>query len=270
MALPHFYLSDQVLSDEDDACFALALADDDAKHAHVLRLSAGEHIAVIDAEKNYFECEVVSFENELNVRISSRSFATDAAYPQIILAQGLAKSDKVEMVIRHATELGVRHFVPFSSERSVVKLDDKRAAKKLERWKTIAKSAAMQSGQPVIPGVNSLCTLADLPTVFGEVDALLIFWEEALEDESLKTVLKKISDKSKRPLTTIALVVGPEGGLSKQEVTYLVDSVPNAFVASLGSSILRTETAGIVAPALVMYELGAFEQNHFCVVTENE
>ncbi len=270
MALPHFYLSDQILSHEEEACFTLALADDDIKHARVLRLSAGEHLAVIDAEKNYFECEIISFEEKLTVRISSRFFAIDASFPQIILAQGLAKSDKVEMVIRHATELGVRQFVPFTSERSVVKLDDRRAAKRLERWRTIAKSAAMQSGQPAIPEVKNLCSLADLPNILSEVDALLVFWEEALEENSLKAVLKKIPNCDDSQKKTIALVVGPEGGLSKEEVVYLANSMPHTFVVSLGPSILRTETAGIVAPALVIYELGGFEQNRFCVVAENE
>ena len=269
MALPHFYLKDQFITNQHREGFALELSEDDSKHARVLRLAPGEHLAVIDAQNDYFECEVVSFKGALMVKISSHFRGMNDTFPRVVLAQGLAKSDKLEMVIRHATELGVKRFIPFTSERSVMKLDEKRAAKKHDRWNTIAKSAAMQSGQPEIPEVSNLCSLTDLPHVLGEVDALLICWEECPQSASFKAALAGITQLHDHPIT-VALVVGPEGGLSEREVGYLLDNDPRAALISLGPSILRAETAGIVAPALVVYELGGFEQSHFFDRAEHE
>lgn len=260
MAFPHFYLTSQVLSQEQSTCFALDLLSDDLKHARVLRLAPGEHIAVIDASSDYFECEVVSFEEKLVVKISTHLHSFDDAFPCVVLAQGLAKGDKMDTIIRHATELGVRRFIPFSSERCVMKLDEKRAGKKVERWNAIAKSAAMQSGQPCIPKVELPCSLEQLGSAIGDVDILLICWEEATQTESLKKALQSFALQDSP--VTVAVVVGPEGGLSEKEVKCLMGSHPNATLVSLGSSILRTETAGIVAPALVIYELGGFELSH--------
>ena len=260
MAFPHFYLTSQVLSQEQSTCFALDLLSDDLKHARVLRLAPGEHIAVIDASSDYFECEVVSFEEKLIVKISTHLHSFDETFPCVVLAQGLAKGDKMDTIIRHATELGVRRFIPFSSERCVMKLDEKRAAKKVERWNAIAKSAAMQSGQPCIPKVEFPCSLEQMRSAVGDVDILLICWEEAPQTKSLKKALQSFTLQDSP--VSVAVIVEPEGGLSEKEVKRLMDSCPNAALVSLGSSILRTETAGIVAPALVIYELGGFELSH--------
>ncbi|MFR5828139.1 MAG: RsmE family RNA methyltransferase [Adlercreutzia equolifaciens] len=147
MSLPRFFLENQVLAAETEAVFPLRLAPDDAKHARVLRLTTGEHIAVIDADQDYFECEIVDFADELPLVSIARHVDASEAGPQVILLQGLAKGDKMETVIRHATEVGVAAFVPLTCARSIVKLDGKKAAAKTERWRAIAKNAAMQSGQ---------------------------------------------------------------------------------------------------------------------------
>ena len=154
MSLPRFFVENQVLAAETEAVFPLRLASDDAKHAKVLRLAPGEHVAVIDADSDYFECEIVDFSDALPLVSIARHAEADEAGPQVILLQGLAKGDKMETVIRHATEVGVAAFVPLSCKRSVVKLDGKKAAAKTERWRAIAKSAAMQSGQARIPEVS--------------------------------------------------------------------------------------------------------------------
>lgn len=113
----------------------------------------GEHIAVIDAAHDYFECEIASLDGDLPlVRITRHEDATDDG-PLVILVQGLAKGEKMDSVIRHATELGVTAFMPLTCERSIVKLDAKKTRTRLDRWCSIAKSAAMQSGQPRIPEV---------------------------------------------------------------------------------------------------------------------
>ena len=153
MSLPRFFLENQVLAAETEAVFPLRLATDDAKHAKVLRLAAGEHVAVIDAASDYFECEIVDFSDGLPLVSIARHEEAVEEGPRVMLLQGLAKGDKMETVIRHATEVGVAAFVPLACRRSVVKLDGKKAAAKTERWRAIAKSAAMQSGQARIPEV---------------------------------------------------------------------------------------------------------------------
>lgn len=258
MSLPRFFLENQVLAAETEAVFPLRLESDDAKHARVLRLAAGEHIAVIDADQDYFECEIVDFTDELPLVSIARHAEADEAGPQVILLQGLAKGDKMETVIRHATEVGVAAFVPLSCKRSVVKLDGKKAAAKTERWRAIAKSAAMQSGQARIPEVSEPASVREAASMLAEATAVLVCWEEAPQSASLHEAVQGALAATRTPAADarVAVVVGPEGGLSEEEVRALLASNPRACLVTLGPSILRTETAGIVAPALVLYELG--------------
>lgn len=258
MSLPHFYLESQVVADEGAAPFPLRLAPDDAKHARVLRLAPGEHVAVVDAARDYFECEIVAFDDDLPVVRIAQRFEDEPDQPLVVLAQGLAKGDKMDTVIRHATELGVSAFVPFACERSIVKLDEKKAAARVQRWCSIAKSAAMQSGQRAMPEVADIGTLEDVCALFAHSTAVLICWEEAPGtariDEAIERALVQLrSDASD---ARVGVVVGPEGGLTEREVNTLLACNPRASLVSLGPSILRTETAGIVAPALVLHELG--------------
>ena len=258
MSLPRFFVENQVLAAETEAVFPLRLASDDAKHAKVLRLAPGEHVAVIDADSDYFECEIVDFSDALPLVSIARHAEADEAGPQVILLQGLAKGDKMETVIRHATEVGVAAFVPLSCKRSVVKLDGKKAAAKTERWRAIAKSAAMQSGQARIPKVSEPVSVREAASMLAEATAVLVCWEEAPQSASLHEAVQGALLETLTPAddARIAVVVGPEGGLSEEEVRILLASNQRARLVTLGSSILRTETAGIVAPALTLYELG--------------
>ena len=257
MSLQHFFLRDQVLADEADGEFALALDADDLKHALVLRLAAGEHIAVIDADADYFECEVVECKKSgMRVRIAQHLDAP-RRHVRVTLAQGLAKGTKMDEVIRHATELGVSAFIPLACERSVMKLDVKQAAKKIDRWRAIAKSAAMQSGQPEVPEVREPMKTAAFAKSLSEFDAVCVCWEEADATRHLADALARVSEEARAGKdVSVAIVVGPEGGLSEGEVDALLAAGDKASLVSLGSSILRTETAGVVAPALALYELG--------------
>ena len=147
MSLPRFFLETQVIAQETEASFLLELAADDAKHFRVLRLGPGEHIAVVDGASDYFECRIEGFEGNVPVVSVARHVDSPMQRVRVTLCQGLAKGDKMDTVIRHSTELGVSSFMPFSSKRSIVKLDEKKARTRTERWRSIAKSAAMQSGQ---------------------------------------------------------------------------------------------------------------------------
>ena len=258
MSLHHFFLDDQVIAEETQAEFALRLAADDRKHAKVLRLGAGEHISVVDAARDYFECEVVSADSgDIVVRIAQRLEAP-ADEPNVILIQGLAKGDKMDDIVRHATEIGIAGFVPLSCSRSVVKLDEKRKASKAQRWRAIAKSAAMQSGRLSVPEVCDPMTVSQAAAFLKNATAVLVCWEECPATSTIVGALASafaecgvVDPRDAR----IAVVVGPEGGLSAEEVDTLTEG-SRAWPVTLGPSILRTETAGVVAPALVMYECG--------------
>lgn len=258
MSLPQFFLQDQVLAAETDEVFPLRLERDDAKHARVLRLAAGEHIAVIDASRDYFECEIVDFSDEIPLVKIARHLESKDEGAQVVLIQGLPKGDKMDTVIRHATEIGVAGFVPLKCSRSIVKLDDKKARSKVERWSTIAKSAAMQSGRSYVPEVSMPKTLREVGEFIEQATAVLICWEEAPGTASMRDAIERglTALHCPRNDARIAVVVGPEGGLTPDEVDFLLACNPRASLVTLGSSILRTETAGLIAPALALYELG--------------
>ncbi len=261
MSLPRFFLSQQVLSTISSSDFILELETEDVKHARVLRLLPKEHIAVIDASLDYFECEIISFDNEgMRVAISKHTSYKAPSYA-VTLVQGLPKGDKFDLILRHATELGVSAFIPFECERSVVKLDAKKAEKRKQRWESIVKSAAMQCGSASIPSIENLSTVSQVISLLESYDAVLILWEEAPETcyikQALSDVMTKIKEDNFHKPYQIAVVVGPEGGLSQTEVDIFRQKLSSASLVSLGSTILRTETAGIVGPALVLYELGA-------------
>lgn len=260
MSLARFFLPSQVLACEQESPFILRLSAEDEHHARVLRLAAGEHVAVVDAAQDYFECEIVSFDAAgMCVRIAAHNSAS-VDRPQVCLLQGISKGDKVDVVIRHATELGVTQFVPLACERSVVKLDGDKAHKRVGRWRAIAKSAAMQSGQPRIPEVTLPYRCDEVAEILSDATCILICWEEAHGvgvSEAIAQALQLSGQTAAH--ACVALVIGPEGGLTQHEVDYFLHMGPPAYAVTLGPSILRTETAGIVAPALALSTLGVLQ-----------
>lgn len=259
MSLPRFFLSDQVLAHETEETFPLSLNDGDLKHARVLRLREGEHISIVDAARDYFECRIVSFDSQMHVAIT-RHDDEESDLPHVVLMQGLCKGDKMDMVIRHATELGISKFVPLACKRSVVKLDEKKAASRVARWQSIARSAAMQSGRTSIPQVMFPVTVEESGDILEGADCVVICWEEerscSLKQALAESLGHEANDSGDK---TIVLCIGPEGGLSEEEVAVLRSCNGHSHSVTLGKSILRTETAGIVASALLLYELGGLQ-----------
>ncbi len=257
MALAHFFLDEQIISDETSEIFPLKLSKDDLRHVRVLRLRKGEHIGVIDAAQDYFECEITSVEDVgLCVRIASHLDVWDNYH--LVLLQGLAKSNKMDDIVRHATEIGISEFVPLLCERSVVKLNREKTLDRCRRWKTIAKSAAMQAGRMIIPEVSDPLPVEQACLSLKSATCVLIFWEEADQSCDIHSALQaSLSQTHIEPRDAhIGIVIGPEGGLSEDEVKSFSACNPQAHVVTLGNSILRTETAALVAVALVLYELG--------------
>ena len=277
MSLHHFFLESQVLAMQNtqEPEFVLDLSRDDLAHAKVLRLKRGEHICVVDASCDYFECEIISFEKSLRVRIAQKLHAP-SALANVWLVQGLPKAAKFDDILRHGTEIGLSGFIPFQSERSVVKINKEKCNAKMLRWKSIVKSAAMQSGRVDLPEVEDVCDLDSLCIRLREFDVVVVCWEECdcanfADGGSSDSCLKKGSTMASALHVRLAkenllardakvcVVVGPEGGFSASEVAAMSSANINCELVSLGPAILRCETAALVASSLCLYELGALQ-----------
>ncbi len=221
----------------------------DAEEAHhlarVLRLGPGDLVEALDGAGNALTVRLIRVgpRGAEGAVVSRRALHTESPL-DLTLAQGIAKGDKMDGIIRMATELGVTRIVPLVTERALVGVEA--ASRRLPRWRRVAKEAAKQSGRAVIPEVAPPQTPTDWLATIGSPGLLLCLWENegALLDERLP---------ANRPARA-TVVVGPEGGLSEGEVARL--RAAGAVVAGLGPRILRTETAGPVAVALLQSRWG--------------
>ena len=177
---------------------------------------------------------------------------------EIHLVQSLPKGDKIGDIIQSCTELGVSRITPVISERSVSWPDAGSAARKQERWQAIAESAATQSRQWRCPPVDAIVRLSDW-RLDGDYDVTLVCWEEADLKASLKSLLiactpQMVSRFESNQTLRVLIVIGPESGLSENEVAVLKDK--GLTPVSLGQTILRVEHAGFYACAQIRYEMG--------------
>ena len=236
----------------------IVIIGDDVNHIiNVLRMKKTDEIQICnqDTGDNY-NAEIVNYsKNEVECKIISKINETTESNVHITLFQGIPKFEKMELIIQKNTEVGIISIVPVIMERTVVKLDEKIASKKLERWQKIAEIAAKQSMRDIIPQIGNITKLKDIDTT--EFDAVLVAYENE-EHNMLKTELQKLerkikSNNSSEQQYNIAIVIGPEGGISEKELVMLAEK--NAKFVSLGKRILRTETAGVVMAGNIIYEL---------------
>ncbi len=222
----------------------VTLTGDDAKHiARVLRMQPGELIELVIGEQAYLAELLLVDVSGVVARIGEQ--LQDSESPlQIHLYQALPKSDKMDLIVQKATELGVREITPILSERVIVKPKEAAASQRITRWQRIAAEAAKQSRRRLVPTVHDLLALAELPTAPGRLR--LVAWEEA--ERPLAELLQCTETKQ------VDILIGPEGGLTSAEVAVLgrlgFQSV------SLGPRILRTETAPLALVSILQYQLG--------------
>ncbi len=167
---------------------------------------------------------------------------------RIVLFQGLPKADKMELIVQKAVELGAAEIVPVSMKRCVVKLDEKKAKNKVQRWQTIAEAAAKQSKRRVIPKVSMPLSMTEAVKYASEMDVKLLPYELADGMPKTKQLIESV-----KPGQSIAIFIGPEGGFEEKEVAMATEA--GAEVITLGKRILRTETAGFTVIAWLMYQL---------------
>jgi 16S rRNA (uracil1498-N3)-methyltransferase len=237
----------------DPACGVdLAFSESDRHHlVRVLRLGPGDRIAVAGPDGREAEATLVSATVDAVVADIDRPLARGAR-PRVALAPALSRRERMELVMQKATELGVVEVVPFASSRCVVKLDAERSGKRADRWRRIVEEAAKQSQRADVPLVREPASLEDLAAELGRFDVVLLAWEDAAHTSM--GIGQALDAAGAGAGTSVLLVIGPEGGLAESEVALL--EAAGAAVVTLGETVLRTETAAIVACAVAIYELG--------------
>ncbi len=222
---------------------------------NVLRMKPGEAVLISDGTGKDYNCQVETYtDGEGILEILSENEDSRELPSRIWLFQGLPKSDKMEVIIQKAVELGAAGVIPVATRNAVVKLDAKKAEAKVRRWQAIAESAAKQSKRSYIPEVGMVMSLKEAFFYIEEqnFDLCMIPYELEKGMDGIKQVLGRLA-----PGQQIAVFIGPEGGFDEDEIRLALEK--NVIPVSLGKRILRTETAGPAILALLMMKLeGAF------------
>ena len=223
----------------------ITLPPDESHHARVLRITPPDVITVTDGKGAVARCAVREGGSSEVVAEILEQEERRRTTPEIAVYQGAAKGHKNDQVIERLAELGVAEVSVFASERTVVRWDRTKAAKLEERWDAIARSAAKQSRNPFVMRTSAGLSFTELQRRVAKETLPLVLWEGA--SLPLRTALVSTTDR-------VALVVGPEGGLSRSEAESLADA--GGQLVSLGPHILRTEVAPVVAVSALMYHYG--------------
>jgi len=217
------------------------LEDTDIHHIKtVMRMKVNDKIEVIYDKKLYI-CTIENID-KLKLSIDDVLEENNELDKEIIIALGLVKEQKMDLILQKLTELGVTKIIPVSMERSIVKLDNKKEEKKLARWNMICKEASEQSKRNTIPVVTEVISLKELSSINADLKLVCSVSEK---DNMIYDYIEKNNYNS------ILLVIGPEGGISPKEEEYLKN---NSFeLVSFGNLVLRVETACIYIASIFNY-----------------
>ncbi len=241
----HFFAEPEAFAEE-----TVTITGQDAVHmTRVLRMKPGEEILVSSTAGGDWMCRTEEFSpEEVLCRILYRCEEDRELAARIHLFQGLPKSDKMEMIIQKAVELGAYRIIPVATRNAVVKLDEKKAAQKVGRWNAIAESAAKQSKRSMVPEVAGVMKFAEALAEASDYALKLMPYENA---EGIGATRRAVS--SAAPGTDIAVFIGPEGGFDPAEVE--AAEAAGFYPVTLGKRILRTETAGLCILSALMLQL---------------
>ncbi len=220
---------------------------DDLHHIKkVLRLKAGDTVEISDGQKWEYEGVIEEITaTEATLRITDKQSFAREPETRVTLFQGIPKAGKMDMIVQKCVELGVDSIVPVFMERTVVN-DNGKVSKKTERWQKISDEACKQCRRGIVPAVADAIDDCEMMNMLEGFD-LVLFPYENETGNTIKDSLRNLKNKPE----TVAIVIGPEGGFSDSEAKEL----KKYECVSLGKTILRTETAGIAALAMTMYEL---------------
>ena len=263
----------------------LALSQEDARHARtVLRLCPGDQVEALCPEGR-FAAVIRTLDADGGTLEIVRSLPDTEPRLRVTLFQGLPKADKMEWIVQKATELGADRIVPLRMARCVVRMDEKDAVKKRERWQKIAREACKQSGRRLIPEVCLPVSLPALPPLLKTLDLTIAPWEtyfvrDPLQRERSQNSQPKEDCSFAGPvgdnvniavghpgllavrqtypeISSLGIIIGPEGGIEQEEMKTL--TAFGCLPVTLGRRILRTETAGLAALSALMCLYGEME-----------
>lgn len=238
--MPRFFVSAETLSGS-----TAVLDGEHAAHIKVLRLDRGEEITLCDGQGHEAVCTIEDYSaGQVQVRVGEVKESSSEAKLRCSVYMGFPKADKFEHVVQKATELGAYEIIVFPCARSISRPDAKSLAKKLERWQKIAVAAAEQCGRGYIPQVLALNSFDEAVRRAAQTEFPVLFYENE-RTRSLRQAVER------KPFATAALMTGPEGGLTEQEVQ--TAEAAGMAVCSLGPRILRCETAPLCALSAVLY-----------------
>ena len=243
--MDRFFVDKKNINIENNTCI---IEGEDVKHiSKVLRCRIGEELEVCDNNNNEYICEITNIDkNQVELNILEKVDIQRESDLKIKVYQGLPKGPKMEMILQKLTEVGVDEIILVQTKRTVVKVDDKKEDKKLERWERIIYEAAKQSKRGKIPSLRGVLTFKEALADMKENDFNIAPYENE-KTKSIKQAIKGVN------INNIGIFVGPEGGFEETEIEAIEDIGGQSV--SLGPRILRTETASLVASSIVLYEL---------------
>ena len=232
---------------------SVKLSDNAAAHAtRVLRLEISDEIILFNGDGHDYTCAITSIKaksknSEVFAIVKSFVKITNESPLNITLLQGISSGDRMDYTIQKAVELGVRNIVPINTSRSVVKLSAERAEKRLAHWQSVVHAACEQSGRAFVPQVAAPLSLS-------------AWLASSPHQNSTRILLNPIGAlrlaELPKPMSSIELLIGAEGGLSQAEIDTAVSQGFQSIV--LGARILRTETAALTAIAALQTLWGDF------------
>jgi len=248
--MPKFFVKNNQIEED-----RIIIIGEDVNHIkNVLRLKVDDNIQICNSDiaKNYM-CGISKLnDNSIECIIFSEIESNSESNVDITIFQGIPKADKMELIIQKCVELGVSEITPIEMKRCIAKIDSKSKNKKIERWQKISEVAAKQSGRDMVPKINDITSIKNICNIICEYDIVLLAYENE-QINTLKNEIQRLKDIENKEIK-IGIIIGPEGGLEKEEVDILKGS--GAKVITLGKRILRTETVGFVLTSIIMYELG--------------
>ena len=219
---------------------------------NVLRKEIEDKIEICNQETGQaYSCEIEQIDDKKVITKIIKEIEKNENTVKIDIYQGLPKAEKMELIIQKSVELGANSIIPVALNRCIVKLEGKDEIKKVERWQKISESAAKQCGRDNIPEIKNIIKIKQLSELCEKYDSIIVAYENE-KQYTLKQEIENIKKYNKSDLK-LAVVIGPEGGLEKEEVEILKNR--NAKVVTLGKRILRTETVALNVLSILTYEL---------------
>ena len=216
--MPKFFANQEQVDEE-----KIKIIGNDVNHIkNVLRKKVGDKLTICNTfnMKDYV-CEILKIDEDyIQCEIKEELENNTESNIKVTIMQGLPKADKMELIIQKSVELGVYDITPIEMKRCVVKLNEKDKQKKIQRWQKISEVAAKQCGRNIIPNINSVINIKNICNLIKEYDIVLVAYENE-QEVTIKQELKKIKEKYNNKEIKIAVVIGPEGGISPEEVALL-------------------------------------------------